>query len=349
MKYPDVDVGKVFHLNKMLINKSFRRFWIQTKDFRIRCSEYGFNLNKPRADILIIPGLSEFIERYDQIAIKLTERNFRVSVIDLPGQGLSTRFGNPKQVIDVDTFQFYWDAIEAVVLNLDLGKQRGLIFLGNSLGGFLSIKYQISKSSIFLSPSLTICLAPMMGLPVSSILQTFILYILKVLNLFKLSKRKIPSNLASIFSAFGLVGKNVKTSLSKASAFWEKPENIEYYGKSKVEDATKHFINNQDLETEGPSWNWVGNAIVECRSLFKINSFSNYNSETLLILADDEYVTDPKAQEKALKIIPNVNLLRLPSCRHDIIHEKDEVQEKFWKGIDEFIEKNKLKFETVHS
>ena len=36
MKYPDVDVGKVFHLNKMLINKSFRRFWIQTKDFRIR-------------------------------------------------------------------------------------------------------------------------------------------------------------------------------------------------------------------------------------------------------------------------------------------------------------------------
>ena len=331
------------------MKNNFRRFWIQTKKFRIRCSEYGFDLKKPRGDILIIPGLSEFIERYDQIAKKFTNRNFRVCVFDLPGQGLSTRFGIPKQVIDVDTFQIYWDAIDAIILNLNLGQKRGLMFLGNSLGGLLSIKYQINNKTFNFRPSLTICLAPMMGLPVSSVLQSIILYIVKIFNFFNIAKRGIPTNLASFFTVLGLVGKNVKSSLSKASTFWEKPENIAYYGKFKAEDASNHFKNNKDLETEGPSWNWVGNAIIECRDLFKTNSFSNYHSETLLILADDEYVTDPKAQEKALKIIPNVNLLRLPSCRHDIIHEKDEVQESFWAGIDKFIEKNKLKFEIVPS
>ena len=97
MKYPDVDVGKVFHLNKMLINKSFRRFWIQTKDFRIMCSEYGFNLNKPRADILIIPGLSEFIERRnsdinDKSTINIYDKELHYIGVDARDMDKGNRF-----------------------------------------------------------------------------------------------------------------------------------------------------------------------------------------------------------------------------------------------------------------
>ena len=75
-------------------------FWLKSKDFEVRCVEYYLPNNKiPKGDILIIPGLSEFIERYEKIAERFVKNNYRVAVLDLPGQGLSSRFGNPKTVI----------------------------------------------------------------------------------------------------------------------------------------------------------------------------------------------------------------------------------------------------------
>ena len=59
-----------------------------------------------------------------------------------------------------------------------------------------------------------------------------------------------------------------------------------------------------------------------------------------MIIADDEYVTDPQAQKLAIKLLDKVEQINLPSCRHDILHEKDEVKEKFWCAVDKFISKN---------
>ena len=59
-----------------------------------------------------------------------------------------------------------------------------------------------------------------------------------------------------------------------------------------------------------------------------------------MVIADDEYVTDPQAQKLSIKLLDNVEHINLPSCRHDILHEKEEVKKKFWCSIDEFISKN---------
>ena len=79
-------------------------FWLKSNKFKLRCAEYYSFNSTPKADILIIPGLSEFIERYDLVATRLVNQNFRVAVLDLPGQGLSSRFGRPKTVIHLDQF-----------------------------------------------------------------------------------------------------------------------------------------------------------------------------------------------------------------------------------------------------
>jgi len=42
---------------------------------------------------------------------KFAKENFRVAIIDLPGQGLSTRFGNPSTVIHVSDFELYFKAM----------------------------------------------------------------------------------------------------------------------------------------------------------------------------------------------------------------------------------------------
>ena len=329
-----------------------RRFWLDSDDFKIRCSEYGFDLSEPIADILIIPGLGEFIERYDNIAYKFVEKNIRACVLDLPGQGLSSRFGNPKTVIHVDDFNIYNKSINLISSSLKLGKKRPVIFMGHSLGGFLCLNYQLNthnRRNNLLEPSLTICMAPMMGLPLTSTIALIINIITKILKFFKYSNIGISSNLASISSYLGLAGKSVTESVSSASSYWKKDENIKYFGSKKANQALTHYINNIELDTEGPSWQWVSNAISETKRLSDNDLLKKIKNPTLMIIAKDEFVTDPKAQWKAVHELRFSEVLELQSCRHDILHEKDEIQRLFWKGIDQFLEKNNFMSKTVPS
>ena len=74
---------------------------------------------------------------------KFAKENFRVAIIDLPGQGLSTRFGNPSTVIHVSDFELYFKAMNFLMKSLKFGLYRKTIFFGHSLGGLLILYYQI--------------------------------------------------------------------------------------------------------------------------------------------------------------------------------------------------------------
>ena len=329
-----------------MISKKFYKklFWLKSNKFKLRCAEYCLFKSIPKADILIIPGLSEFIERYDLVAKRLVFQNFRVAVLDLPGQGLSSRFGNPKTVIHLDQFSYYLDSMHLIIKSLKFGSERPLIFFGHSLGGFLSLYYQTQsnhvKSSYLIKPNFSIAMAPMMGLPVTKLLSIIIIFINKFLHLINISNIGFNNHLAAFASFIGFAGKNVESSVSKASDYWKNKENIDYFGKETSSEALSHFKQNSNLDTKGPSWNWVSNALKECKILFKDIKNNNIESPILMIIADDEYVTDPQAQKLAITLLDKVEQINLPSCRHDILHEKDEVKEKFWCAVDKFISKN---------
>ena len=313
-------------------------FWLKSNKFKLRCAEYCLFNSTPKADILIIPGLGEFIERYDLVAKRLVNQNFRVAVLDLPGQGLSTRFGIPKTVIHLDQFSYYIDSMHLIIKSLKFGSKRPLIFFGHSLGGFLSLYYQTQSNHV--NPNFSIAMAPMMGLPVSKSLSILIIFINKLLHLINFSNIGFNNHLAAFAAFIGFAGKNVRSSVSKASDYWKDKENINYFGEEVSSEAISHFNQNNDLDTKGPSWNWVSNALKECKVLFDDIKNNSIKSPILMIIADDEYVTDPQAQKLAIKLLDNVEQINLPSCRHDILHEKDEVKKKFWCSVDEFITKN---------
>ena len=330
----------------MSSNKIYKRiFWIKSKKFKIRCAEFSLLKDKSfKGDILIIPGLSEFIERYEKIAERFVKNNYRVAVLDLPGQGLSSRFGNPETVIHVSKFKLYISSINLIINSLSLGKNAPLIFLGNSLGGFLSLYYQIIAKNSYdnpcSQPSITIAMAPMMGLPLSKNLSFIIIFINKILLLFNSSNIGISNNLASIASFLGIAGSNVKSSVSKSSDYWKNKDNINYYGQKVSEDALKAYNKNNNLETAGPSWNWVSCAIQACNYFFQNIRKINISTPTLILNAEDESVTDPLAQKKLISELKNVEEIVLPSCRHDIIHEKKEVKVLFWSSIEQFLNKH---------
>ena len=75
-------------------------------------------------------------------------------------------------------------------------------------------------------------------------------------------------------------------------------------------------------------------------NFLKNSQKKNINQPVLLFLAEDEKVTDASSQKKLVQKLNNVEEINLSSCRHDIIHEKEEVKVIFWKAIDNFVKKN---------
>ena len=205
-------------------------------NFKKRCSEYinEKSKNPIKDDILIIPGLSEFIERYDCIAKKFVNENFLVTIIDLPGQGLSTRFGKPSIVIHFLYFDVYFKAMNLLMKLLKFGMNQKTIIFGHFLGGLIISYNQLHSKKIgnyFIQPSISIVIAPIMVLPISNSLAFLLVLINKILSLLNLSNIGINTNLASIASFIVLASENVKNSVSKASDYWKDKDNMNYYGK----------------------------------------------------------------------------------------------------------------------
>jgi len=91
----------------------------------------------PKAVILLVHGLGEFVDRYDWAASQFTARGFAVIAADLPGHGKT-----PGRRGHIRRFQDLFTAIEAEVeVANDNYPHQPLVFLGHSMGGLAVVRY----------------------------------------------------------------------------------------------------------------------------------------------------------------------------------------------------------------
>lgn len=96
------------------------------------------------ANVLVcIHGLTGNGNDFDFLADKLTEENYRIIAIDLPGRGRSDFLQNP---LDYNYDQYVTD-INAVLSDLDLNKPKSIDWLGVSLGGLLGFMIAAEENS----------------------------------------------------------------------------------------------------------------------------------------------------------------------------------------------------------
>ena len=117
------------------------------------------------ATMVILPGFTEFCEKYSRDILRLHQSGFNVLVIDWPGQGLSGHFGKNPLAVHCDDFAVYLAALDAVIEAAGLGEDRLFLF-GHSMGGHLALRYAARRPRHSLGVILT---APMMAPPVMPI------------------------------------------------------------------------------------------------------------------------------------------------------------------------------------
>lgn len=267
----------------------------------------------PAGTVVILPGLSEFTEKYYETARDLLARNFSVWVIDWAYQGRSTRFaGNPMRRHS-DGFESDIADLHKLIGDhvLPAARDAPLIMIGHSMGGHLGLRYLASHPGLFHTAVLS---APMIGIAqlrkMPGAVVKFMMHFLRLMNALYVppgtdwheEKRKSDGN--DIFSSDPL-----RDALHNS---WCRA--------------------NPELRVGDPTGRWVYEALASCQWL--IPRLEKITTCVLLVRAGQEEIVDNDAIARAAALLPRAQMLDLPAAHHEILMERDDSRMAFFKAFD---------------
>lgn len=280
----------------------------------------------PDAIVVCLPGLSEPIEKYYELARDLLDRNLAVWVIDWMGQGASSRYlKNPHKrhssgfSEDVKDLHFL---VAEYVKHSSVHPDRGRIpmaMLGHSLGGNIGMRYLAEHPNIFECAAFS---APLFGLH-------------------KISD--FPDGL--IMGAAKILGSVAGAKYAKNQDNWSPATRDHTPGEGPFSsDVARDCVHmkwleaNPDLQIGGVTYKWVHRSLVSCKKIKK--SAPSIQTPILIGLAEDDTIVHNGEIEKIAAALPNGKLVKLANSKHEILMEKDEIREIFIGAFYQLIREN---------
>ena len=274
---------------------------------------------KPKAVVIVLNGLSEFIEKYYETAHTLHDMDCAFAMIDWQGQGHSHRYlenphqrhseGFDKDVDDLD--QFITGHINT---NADI-KDLPKLMIAHSMGGNIGLRYLTTHPSTFKAAAFS---APLNGIyAIKSIPQTI--------------KNSLASTLHKMFNThYAPLGtgdwKAATRDIAGDALFSNDPKRKIIHNGWCLKDPK--------LQVGHVTNGWVYHAIQSCKHIFnKVDSLASLKIPFLFACAGKDYMVDNNATERLLEHMPSSKYLNIPKSRHEILMESDDIRNKFY---DEF-------------
>ncbi len=281
----------------------------------------------PDAVVVCLPGLSEYSEKYFEVARTLLNKNMSFWILDWVGQGKSTRYlKNPHKrhshgfEQDVkDIHRFILDYIKHSSVHPDKGRIP-LAMLAHSMGANIGLRYLEQYPETFECAALS---APMIGFKDLS-------HIPKPLGLL------LTGTLSLLMGSSYLYGggnwHNEQRPCPGHDAF--SSDSI----RGAIHDAW--CLSNPDLQVGRITYGWLHEANKSCALLQKKKFLQNIQTHCLLAIAGHEDFVDNKALKKASSLIPNAKLLEFPNSFHEILMEKDDIRNAFFEAFHKLVKEN---------
>lgn len=146
--------------------------WETMKNARGHALRYGFSLpadgEKPKAHIVYVEGVSEFAEKYFELARDFNKASCGFWIIDRYGQGMSGRYLSNK--FKQHSEGFHHDVADITQFAREIVPKGGapVILLGHSTGGLIALMAAHDAPEVFAGASVT---APLLGLAQPSIIR----------------------------------------------------------------------------------------------------------------------------------------------------------------------------------
>ncbi len=266
--------------------------------------------------MLLFPGLSEFIDKYQEVATDLLSRDLLVLSIDWGGQGLSDRPLANRHKIHTASYDDRLDDIDAL-LRWGAAAIGDLptILLGHSMGGHIALRCASDRPPPRLAAMALS--APMAGIG------------------------GVPGNIgpwaAPAAVAIGL-GERYLPGRGNYDAEAER-RNAGRLSSDEERDAWQRtlYADNPDLVVGGATWGWLNASLKSVARLNEPGVLERIICPSMLALAGREVLVDNEAIRRAVVRIPNARLVEHPEAKHEILMEVDEIRARFFGDFDDLL------------
>ncbi len=284
---------------------------------------YAFALpqrDAPSAIIVCLGGLSEFSEKYYEVAHDMLDRGYAFWFIDWAYQGHSSRLTKFPQRRHSDGFETDVSDLHKLITDHIKPSTVPLIMLGHSMGGNIGLNYLAQYKDHFSAAAFT---APLLGIHKFGPALRFVACIIRMLG---------PLTARSY--VFG--GKDwVEAS--------RKSDGTDIFSSDPLRDTLHNIWSKSDstLQVGNVTFQWVIKALQSCNALLN-GKIRTINIPVLIALAGEEQIVDNECIRKAARLLPKGQLIEITGARHEILMERDAFRNQFLNAFDKMVEVNKI-------
>ncbi|GAB4120081.1 MAG: alpha/beta hydrolase [Rhodothalassiaceae bacterium] len=266
--------------------------------------------------LLIVPGRTEFIEKYCEVIAELLARGFAVACLDMRNHGRSSRPLADREKHHLLDFAPMIADIDCAVSALEsLGYRMPLSILAHSMGGHVALRYAHDHGERLARLVLT---APMVAIRFGAIAP-----IAKLLIALAIRAGRAQSY------ALGQHGWQA----GKERALLQK---LLTSDDARFARETAFLTAEPELRLGGVTWGWLDAARHSTMELLRPGYAQAIATPTLFVLSGADRVVDNDRARRLARVMPNARLVEIAGARHEILMERDDLRARFWTAFDRF-------------
>ncbi|MBB6306930.1 alpha/beta fold hydrolase [Xanthobacter tagetidis] len=269
-----------------------------------------------RGTVAVLPGRTEFIEKYFEVVRDLQARGFAVAVLDWRSQGGSQRLaGNPRKG-HVRRFSDYLADLDAFAKQVLLPDCPAPHFaLGHSMGGTILLEAVVAGRRWF--DRMVLC-APMLGLEVVP-MEGLVRPLARGLSLVGFARAYVPGGGSAAVTEMPFQN-NILT--SDAARYTRTAEIVRAH---------------PELGLGSPTIGWLAAAYESMGRLAHPETVVGIRQPLLMVVAGaDRLVTNDAIEKLSARLIAGAHVV-VPASRHEILMERELFRAQFWAAFDAFI------------
>jgi lysophospholipase len=280
-----------------------KAWWAKTSDgVRIRIADWARDA-ATRGTVLMFPGRTEYVEKYGVIAHGFNERGFAMAAIDWRGQGLADRLSENARLGHVGTFADYQRDVATLVR---VARARDLprpwYLLAHSMGGCIGLRALIEDLPV----SATAFTGPMWGIAMSRHKRPFAWALSRLMPRLGRAEGLPPGTRLDPYVLSDPFEANLLTT------------DIEMFDMMRDQ-----LLAHGELSLGGPSFQWLREALDECRALRRLPSPS---APCVTYLGERERIVDVDAIHDRMARWPGGRLEMIRNGEHEVLMEAPDAR-----------------------